>query len=78
MTTLSEIDAMLKSQKVRAFDIYALGPFMIWYAMKSKGVNPWAKRALFASGVMTIVYNWTNYRKAQAILTEEVKQWMPQ
>lgn len=78
MLTFDDIEALLKSQKVRAFDIYALGPFMVWYSVKSKGVSPWAKRALFVSGIMTVVYNYQNYKKAQELLKAKVNEWMPQ
>jgi len=62
----------MKGQKVRAFDVYALGPFMIWYAWKSKGVGSWPRRALFISGVMTIYYNWENYKKVKAVLEAQL------
>jgi len=66
MPTLLEIEALVKSQKVRAFDVYALGPFMMWYSVKSKGMGRWPRRALFISGLMTMVYNYENYKKVQA------------
>lgn len=72
--TLAELDATLKSQKVRAFDVYALGPFMLWYAMKSKGMGSWPRRTLFVAGVMTIVYNWGNYRKVQESIAAKMKE----
>lgn len=71
--TASDLDSLLKSQKVRLFDTFALGPFMIWYAVKSKGMGSWSRRALFVSGCMTIVYNYDNYRKAKAWIETEGK-----
>lgn len=62
---MDDLDTLLKSQQVRAFDIYILGPFMVWYAMKSKDMGRWPRRALFVSGIMTTVYNYQNYRKLQ-------------
>jgi hypothetical protein len=71
--TLSELDRVLKSQKVRAFDVYALGPFMMWYSVKSKGMGRWPRRALFISGFMTMLYNYENYKKVKAWLETEGK-----
>lgn len=73
MPTLDELDSILKSQKVRAFDVYALGPFMMWYAVRSKGMGPWSRRALFISGFMTMVYNYENYKRMKAWLETEGK-----
>lgn len=61
-----DIDALLKEQKVRAFDIYALGPFLIWYAMRSKSMGRWSRRTLFVAGVYTVIYNWKAYRALEA------------
>lgn len=69
----AELEKLLKSQKVRAFDVYALGPFMMWYAVKSKGMPRWPRRALFISGFMTMVYNYENYKKVKAWLETEGK-----
>ncbi len=68
-----DIESLIKSQKVRAFDIYALGPFMIWFALasKKKPMARWPRKILFVSGVMTMVYNYQNYKK----IAEELKQW---
>lgn len=68
MPTFADIESLIKSQKVRAFDIYALGPFMMWYAVRSKEMGRWPRRALFISGFMTMLYNYENYKK--------VKTWM--
>jgi hypothetical protein len=65
---------LIQGQKVRAFDMYALGPFMLWYAYKSKGMGAWPRRALFVSGVMTIYYNLDNYRKVKAVIESEFAQ----
>lgn len=72
--TLAELDNRLKSQEVRLFDMFALGPFMLWYAAKSGGkggMRPWPRRVLFVSGVMTIIYNWKNYQNIAPIVAEK-------
>jgi hypothetical protein len=65
MPTLTDIESLIKSQKVRAFDIYALGPFMMWYSVRSKEMPRWPRRALFISGFMTMLYNYENYKKVK-------------
>ena len=65
---LSELDPLFAAQKVRLFDTYALGPFLIWYAMKSKGLGKWSRRTLFTAGIYTVIYNWKSYRAAEATL----------
>ena len=50
-----------KSQMVRLVDVFALGPFMIWYAVKSKNEPTWARAVLALSGALTSVYNGNNY-----------------
>lgn len=71
MPTFADIESLIKSQKVRAFDIYALGPFMMWYSVKSKGMGRWPRRALFISGFMTMLYNYENYKKVKTWLETE-------
>jgi hypothetical protein len=69
---LSTIDNLAKSQPVRLFDIYALGPFMMWYAYKTPVMGRWPRRALFISGFMTVIYNWQNYRNIEADLKARI------
>jgi hypothetical protein len=69
--TLAEMESLIKSQKVRAFDIYVLGPFMMWYSVKSKGMSAWPRRALFISGFMTTLYNYENYKKVKTWVETE-------
>jgi len=70
--SLDSIDTLAKSQPVRLFDIYALGPFMMWYAYKTKNVGRWPRRALFISGFMTVLYNWQHYRNIKAEMTARI------
>lgn len=69
----AELESIIKSQKVRTFDIYVLGPFMMWYSVKSKGMGRWPRRALFISGFMTTLYNYDSYKKAKLWLETEGK-----
>lgn len=55
-----------KTNDVRWIDVFVLGPFMVWFAAKAKGVPDWARTAMLASGVLTIVYNGANYYAKQS------------
>lgn len=52
-----------KTQAIRLADVFALGPFMIYLAMKSNRLSSLEKLALGGIGVATIFYNWKNYRE---------------
>jgi len=54
-----------KSQVVRLVDVFALGPFMVWYAYRSNKEPGWARAVLAFSGVLTSVYNGANYLKVR-------------
>ncbi len=49
-----------KTQPVRLFDVFALGPFMIWSASAGKLPAP-ARLALVVAGAATIVFNGLNW-----------------
>jgi hypothetical protein len=51
----------MNSQNVRLIDVFALGPLMMWYAVRTSGMPEWARTALFASGALTVVYNGANW-----------------
>ena len=50
-----------KSQAMRLFDVFVLGPFMISYASK-KRQPPFMRLLLGVFGVTTILYNARNYQ----------------
>ena len=50
-----------KSQGVRLFDVFALGPFMVWFGAEAKDVPEAARFVMIVSGLATIVYNGANY-----------------
>lgn len=70
---LHKIDELAASQKVRLFDIYALGPVLIYAATRKEKLGRWTKRSLFVAGVMTIVYNWHRYRTIKNDLTKALE-----
>ncbi len=55
----------IANQKVRAFDVYALGPFLIYAAFASRkgALSRWPRRILFSAGVFAIIYNFSQYKK---------------
>jgi len=63
---LRDLEPYIKSQPMRLFDIYALGPFLMWYAYKTRDMGRWPRRALFISGFMTILYNYDHYKNIKA------------
>ena len=67
-------DELGKAQSVRLYDVFLLGPFMIWAATQSKPLPRWAKATLFVSGVATIIYNLNNYGRVEAVLQEQIRQ----
>jgi hypothetical protein len=56
-----------KSQGVRLFDVFVLGPFMVWAASRQEeGLPGWARLGLLLGGLGTILYNGKNYLEIEA------------
>lgn len=55
----------MKSQGVRLFDVFILGPFMMYQAGKKTEKSQLERNFLFWSGVFTIIYNGANYLRAK-------------
>ncbi len=72
-TALTEMDTLAATQRVRLFDIYALGPVLLYAATRKAPLGRWTKRTLFIAGVMTIVYNWSKYRTIKTDLQKAVQ-----
>lgn len=51
----------VKGQTVRLVDVFALGPFMVWFGVKAEGVPKWARATMVAGGVSTIAFNAYNF-----------------
>jgi len=49
-----------KSQSVRLLDVYFIGPYLVWIAIKGK-VSRIDKVVLGGLGALTILYNLKNY-----------------
>ena len=72
-SSVAEMDALAATQKVRLFDIYALGPVLLFAATRTKPLGRWTRRTLFVAGVMTIVYNWKKYRTVETDLKKAIQ-----
>jgi hypothetical protein len=57
----------VKSQRVRLFDVFFLGPLMVWggYALDQRG-HKLAGPALSLLGLTTVVYNARNHGLVEA------------
>jgi hypothetical protein len=60
---LKNLETGIEGVKRRPFDRYALGPFMIWYGLKSKNMGKWPRRAMVAGGLFQLLYAWREYRQ---------------
>ncbi len=72
-STLSKVDTLAAAQRVRLFDIYALGPVLLYASTRKAPLGRWTKRTLFIAGIMTIVYNWKKYRSMDADLKKAIQ-----
>lgn len=55
------INELSKSQMIRLYDVFFIGPFMIYIGYKAKGLNNLEKYMLYGLGAATIYYNGKNY-----------------
>lgn len=51
----------MKAQSVRLLDVFVFGPVMLWAGLQRGALPPWARHALIALGIGTVVYNGRNY-----------------
>lgn len=70
MSVLTKINSGLENVDRRVFDDYILGPFLIWYGLKSKGMGKWPRRALVSAGIYQIMYSWPRYKNVALALKE--------
>ncbi len=73
-SVLQSVDALAQEQKVRAFDVYALGPFLIYAATRKGPLGNWSRRTLFVAGCMTMIYNWNKYKTMKTDLQTALSQ----
>jgi hypothetical protein len=63
-----ELNAVVKTQRIRLMDVFALGPFMVYAASLIPERYGASRAALASGGVLTILYNWQNYQRVKAAL----------
>jgi len=66
--TMTDAIAAVKNQKKRPFETYVLGPFLMWYAYKDRGMSRRARRMLAAAGAYVVMRNLNSYQEALASL----------
>jgi len=54
-----------KSQEVRLADVFLIGPFMVWVALRGR-LTDLERLIMGVLGAATIAYNLYNYRRNQA------------
>ena len=60
---LEAIETGIEGVKQRPFDTYVLGPFMIWYGLRSKGMPPLSRKIIVSAGIWQVMYSWRKYRE---------------
>lgn len=60
---IKSIEAGIENVATRPFDMYVLGPFLIYYGLKSKTMPPLARKFIVTAGIWQLFYNWRKYRE---------------
>lgn len=70
---LQSIELGIENVALRPFDRYVLGPFLIYYGLKSKKMPPLARKLIVTAGIWQLYYNWRNYRNIPADVTKLIQ-----
>jgi len=60
--SFSQFEKDISSLKPRLFDTYILPGFILFYALKSKGMSKTARRMLFVAGIYMAYRNYNEYK----------------
>jgi len=60
---IGTIESAIENIEKRPFDLYVLGPFLVWYGLKSRTMPRLARRILVSAGIFQIFYAWRSYRE---------------
>ena len=60
---LTQFEKDIQKIRPRFFDTHILPPFMLWFAMKSRAMGRWPRRALFTAGIYMLYRNYSDYKK---------------
>lgn len=70
---ITGLESAIESIKQRPFDLYVIGPFMIWYGLRSKQMPKMARRLMVTGGIFQVFYAWRSYRELPETLIAKVK-----
>jgi len=62
------VTELQKSQYLRLWDVFFLGPFMLWYTYSKP--KSFSKNLMRSLGVLTILYNGQNYLINRKLIAE--------
>lgn len=63
LNAIEKLEDLLSEVKTRPFDMYILGPFLIWYGLRSKIMPKLARKLLISAGIWQLYYNWNKIRQ---------------
>lgn len=73
---LEAIETGIEGVKQRPFDTYVLGPFMIWYGLKSKGMPDLSRKLIVSAGIWQLMYSWRKYREIPKQVVEGPRKFL--
>ena len=66
MTDLELASQIRKGQNVRLFDVWLLGPWLVYLGLRpGRGLSDIERAALVAVGIGTVVFNGANYLRVE-------------
>ena len=71
---VGKLETQIEKLKKRPFDLYVVGPFMVWYGLRSKKMPKIARRMLVTAGLFQIGYAWKSYRELPGAVASKVKE----
>lgn len=70
---LGTVENAIESVERRPFDAYLLGPFLVWYGLRSRNMPMLARRIITTAGVFQIFYAWRRYRELPDVIAQQIK-----
>lgn len=70
---LTNLENAIENIKQRPFDLYVIGPFMVWYGLRSKKMPKFARRLMVTGGIFQIWYAWRSYRELPQTIIAKAK-----
>ena len=60
-TTTETVAEIQKSQELRLWDMFFLGPILVYAGSRKSNLPAWLRGTLVASGVLVVAYNGSNW-----------------